>query len=689
MLKKLSPNIFSILLILIVPVLALWQVSFFANTMKWDMMDQFFPCRYFISDCLNHGIFPLWCPYINFGYPFAADPQSGLFYPFTWLVSFATGYNVYTIAAEYVVHIIIAGFSFFFFLRSFGLSKTTSVVFGIVYCLSGIFISNAQHLTWIISMAWMPLILRSFKNIFDDPNFAEAIKLALFFYLGLTGGYPGLFIIISYFFLFHTFFHFVILISKDQGIAFKKPFLFFSVSAILLLFLCSGYLYSFIESLPHIARGKPITLVEANNFPLSPRAMISVLFPFATTCSSFFMNTDISMTNVYCGFLLLPLLFISLVKTRAGSFEKGFLFFAVFCLLAALGKYFFVRSIIYKVLPGMNMIRHASIFRVFAVLGAVFFSAKGFEWLLNTMRVNEQISFIKKVFGVYFLFLLVVATYAFIKNAFHIFFLFPFSSVAIVSFNTTQNVFSHILLQIVIQLFLLSFIILVLCFKCIGAKSKTVLLGGIIVVDILVAVQMNLPATVISNVKPSDLQAKLNKMPKNFPLPALTPVDQFVHFSDGSTAPIWYNISFLKKIPAKDGFNSFYLQGVDDFYTSAEASSILKNPFVFANDSTTKFQIEKFNPCEMAVTYRAKNNPEITLLQSYYNGWKAFLNGKEIPHYQSHRNFISCNAVAGIHQIKFVYDKPIVRILFFFSAALLLLLIGVLVFTSKKNVFSS
>jgi hypothetical protein len=685
--KNFQRNSLSILLILIVPALALWQVSFFANTMKWDIMDQFFPCRYFISECLNHRIFPLWCPYINFGYPFAADPQSGFFYPATWIISILSGYDVYAISTEYIIHIMIAGIAFFSLLNGFKLSRVTSVVFAIVYCLSGIFISNAQHLTWIVSMAWMPLILLSFRNIFEKPHYVEAIKLALFFYLGLTGGYPGLFIILVYFFLFYTGFRFVLAISTSNWFFLKNAFLLFSLAAILAVLLCSGYLYSFIESLPYIARGKPISLIEANNFPLSPRAIISLFFPFATTCSSYSLGTDISMANVYSGFLLVPFLTIAFLKFRLENFEKGLLVFAVVCLMAALGKYFIVRSIIYKVLPGMDMIRHASIFRVFVVFTAVFFSAKGFNWLLNAVRKNEFIKTIQKGSIVYFVLLLTAFVSFLYGNGFH--FPFTFSSLSIAEFNTTQNVQSHILAQLAIQLFFLSLLIICFYLKAISVRNKGIIFCGIILLDILIAVQLNLPATVISNVKPAVLQAKLNTMPKDFPVPTLIAEEQFTHFSDGSTLPIWYNISFFTKIPAKDGFNSFYLQGVDDFYNSANASNVLKKSVVSFSDSAVKFQIEKFNPGEVVVSYQAGKNSELMLLQSFYKGWKAVVDGKEVVIYKGENNFISFNAEQGNHQVKFVYDKPVVRFMFFFSLILLLFLIGIIAFKRRFEFINS
>jgi len=674
--RKGLPNLVPILIILTVVTLSLFQVSFFRHTLKWDMMDQFFPCRYFISECFHHGVFPLWCPYINFGYPYYADPQGGLFYPGTWLLAATTGYHVYTMNIEYVAHVAIAGIAFFYLLKGFALDNYTAVVFGILYSLSGIFIGNAQHLSWIIAMAWMPLIILSLEDIFQIPTVKNALKLSLFTYLGLTGGYPGLVLIAGYFLLLYAAVRICIILIRDKNYVTGRRIIFMLVlSGMVFVLLSGGYLYSFVQSVPYITRSKPITIAEANNLPLSPKAMISFLFPFATVTQHLQLGTDISMANAFAGFLLLPFIFIAFLKGSTTGFQKVLLVFAIICLAAALGKYFFVRSIFFKVLPGLNMIRHASIFRTFMVLGLLAFAASGFEWLLHSISKEENRGFIKRLFIGYFVFLLLVAIYVFFKadDKFPVR-LLSLRDSPIRLFNSQFNVYSHILSQCSLQLVLLLIIILSLYVGALSAKTHKLLLCCVVMADIIIAAQWNLPGTATSEVRPSDLQARLAQMPEGFPVPPLVPVEQFTHVSDGSTLPIWYNISFFKKIPAKDGFNSFYLSSVDDFYGSGESSGILKRPVVFFNNSATKFSLDKFYPNEVIVSYRADTTNQFTVLQTLYPGWKVFIDGQPNMIEKSYHNFMSVQAPAGKHTIRFVFEPPVVMYLFFLTAGLFLII---------------
>ena len=647
-------------------------------------MNQFLPCRYFISESLRHHSFPLWCPYINFGYPFFADPQSGVFYPVTWLLSLTLGYNAYTIGLEYVLHVAIAAIAFFYLLKSFNLENYTAVTFGLVYCLSGVFIGNAQHLTWVVTMAWLPLILLCFKDTFENASLKSAFGLALFLYLGITGGYPGFFIILFYFFLVYAAVKLPVSLKNESREKAVTIVLFFVVTGVVLAVLAGGYLYSFSQALPYIARGKPVSLIEANNVPVSPHSLISLLFPFATAASSYQLDTDISMANMYCGLFMLPLVVIALIKVRLQFFHKAILLFAAICLMAAAGKYFYVRTLLYNLLPGMNMLRHAAIFRVFTVFGLVFIAATGFNWLIAAIRNKSETGILKAIFSGYFVLLAVALVVSYLKGSQSIHFLNIFNSKAVEEFSTHQNVYTHISMQLGFQLLLLLFFVALLFIKDVTVQVKAALLSMLIIADMFVAAQFNLPATVISNVKPAILQAKLDKLSKDYPVPALSPMGSFTHYSEGSTLPIWYNLSFFKKIPAKDGFNSFYLQQVDDLNASSKLDTFLKRPVVFFNNPQAQYTIEKFEPNDITVKCGLNANDTVYLQQNYYKGWSVNIDGQE---QQSQHELCSMSAqvAAGNHLIHFEFRQTMVIYLFLLSVISTILVIGALAGMSLRN----
>src|SRR5438132_6756306 len=63
-----------------------------------DHSDYFQPLRWFTADQLRHGRLPLWNPYSASGEPWLANPQTGVFYPPSWLfvaLPFSTAYVLY------------------------------------------------------------------------------------------------------------------------------------------------------------------------------------------------------------------------------------------------------------------------------------------------------------------------------------------------------------------------------------------------------------------------------------------------------------------------------------------------------------------------------------------------------------------------------------------------------------------
>jgi hypothetical protein len=179
------------LLLFLTAVLAMLPVAQFLHPLKWDMIDQAYPWRYFIGECLQDGILPLWNPYQLLGSPIHADPQSSAWYPVTWFFGFLIGYDIYVISIDFLLHIFLAGMGMFYLAKKLGFKDETAFLMGVSYMLSGFFTGNAQHFMWIISGAWIPFILGAFLQLRKAPSLPAAIMLALAFFMIMTGRLPG------------------------------------------------------------------------------------------------------------------------------------------------------------------------------------------------------------------------------------------------------------------------------------------------------------------------------------------------------------------------------------------------------------------------------------------------------------------------------------------------------------------
>jgi hypothetical protein len=694
MAEKLWENRLSILFLLIIPVLAFWQVSFFSYTMKWDIMDQFFPCRFLMSESFKEHSLPLWCPYINFGYPSYADPQGGFFYPVVWLIAYLTGYTAYTISSEFVLHIVIACFTFYLLLRSFPLSRTTCIVFALTYCLSGIFISNATHLSWVISLAWMPAVLFFFRRLLIRPGLLPSLGFALVTYLFLAGGYPGFFIILIYFLFIYGVYEISRLIIRHDFSAIKSIAGFGLLSAGVLLLLSSGYLYSIWQTIPLIERGEGLTVQRANTFPFSPAAMVSFLFPFVTACRTYATGTDITMTNAYAGLLLLPLLLFALWKAKTDSFQKQFLVFGFICLLASAGDYSFVRSWIYY-LPGMNMFRHAAIFRGFAVFGFLLFAASGFDWWLQRIKTDTR-SIEKYILPGFLFSLVVIFIVADVANSGFIAFPKKNFPNEFLLYNEKRNALTHLLAQCLVHLVLLG-IITAAYFFIKNKNLKTGIISGLMIADMIFAAQLNISATVIADVRPRALEATLVNIKQDFVAESKRPLYSFSHLTDGNTMPIWYNVSIFKKIPAYNGFNNFQLKGMTALAESSIFPEIINHPLCFfskdsdmKNDDDVKYEMTNFSPRRIDVKYTSAFASQIVLLQNSFPGWEIIYDGEKLPIEKAYGFFIKSRVPSGAHKVSFRFDPFLPKFFFWFTLGGFFCCAGIVFWlASKKTGFNS
>jgi hypothetical protein len=89
-----------------------------------DLASFFYPIHVFVSESLHAGEWPLWNPHLFAGMPFAADIQSGLFYPLNW-VFWLLGYPISYEKVEMLVlvHYWLAASFTYAFVRSLGLGR--------------------------------------------------------------------------------------------------------------------------------------------------------------------------------------------------------------------------------------------------------------------------------------------------------------------------------------------------------------------------------------------------------------------------------------------------------------------------------------------------------------------------------------------------------------------------------------
>lgn len=176
---------------------ALWQLTTFQHTLKWDAIDITLPWRYFVSDAIyQNGVLPWWNPFQHHGFAQGLSLES--WYPLAHLLGFLRPYDLYSLNIEYLLHLLIASFGFYRLARKMGITHQGALWGALVFPLTGFFIGNSQHTGWIVSGAWTPHVISSFLGWLEKQDLKNTLILVLMSFLLVSGGYIAYTIVTVY-----------------------------------------------------------------------------------------------------------------------------------------------------------------------------------------------------------------------------------------------------------------------------------------------------------------------------------------------------------------------------------------------------------------------------------------------------------------------------------------------------------
>jgi hypothetical protein len=128
-----------------------------------DIEGYHYPLYTYAHRLLRQGELPEWDASIYCGISYAGNAQAGLFYPPNWLVYFANrmhrGIRFWTIEALAFLHVWVAWFCAWLWLRHRARSDLAAALGASVVAYGGWMVSEMQHLGAIASYAWIPLAL--------------------------------------------------------------------------------------------------------------------------------------------------------------------------------------------------------------------------------------------------------------------------------------------------------------------------------------------------------------------------------------------------------------------------------------------------------------------------------------------------------------------------------------------------
>ena len=175
-----------------------------------DVAKYFFWHAHFIKAQFLSGSIPLWNPYYYSGHPFLANPQAFVFYPPTLLfvvLPLPWAFNLDT-----VLHIYLAALGMYCFVFNLTQSRTAGLAAAIIYSLNSYFVDNivAGHLTMLHTAALLPWIFYLTEKAYKEKKPILFVTAGMVLGLQILGGepqntyYTSLFLT-PYYFLRHFF----------------------------------------------------------------------------------------------------------------------------------------------------------------------------------------------------------------------------------------------------------------------------------------------------------------------------------------------------------------------------------------------------------------------------------------------------------------------------------------------------
>lgn len=680
---------FQIILLLITSVAAFG--SLFFHPPVHDFFNEFLPERFVLVNSIRHGIFPLWNPYQSMGTPIHADPQSGAFYPLLWVFAIFGEYTSISCAFDFILHAFIAACGFYALTFRFTKHRWVSCIAAAGYIMSGFFVGNAQHLSWIIAGAWLPWVLWACFSLFEDPNLKNALFTAIFAAFLLTGGYPGFAFVLVYIiltlFLYYAIRH---IHSKDfQGLWRLLAYCGFAFVGCVIL--ASPTLYSILSIRPHITRGEGLPY-ESIKESLTAPCLLSVFLPCSLCSNDIISHVDASMCSLFMGLLTPFFVVIGIIKNKNVPL---WIFFGtgILALLTAFGTNLPFHKFAYNYLPLISFIRLPALFRLFFIIPTLVISGVGIISVINEWpRFRKYLI----LFSGVTLILLAICLIFLLAS--------PFSQVK-------MSNHPRILTELGIGIALMAAALTIALFQ--RKESTSLLWVGLFLIDLLVHTHLCGPYTVY------DSRITHDAMPPDtyvtdYPIPdSLTSWQDIIH---EHPYYIWENAGcFRKEVEWKSRnplITKEHSRMTRDYWAS---DSVMRLPIAFfpsavSSDTTRSFydadtiftteiqtqhydstynsalRIREFSPKRIVIETRTNKARPLVLCQNIAPWWQATTEkGERVEIVAADHALLCIQAPQGQHTITFKYHRPILPILFILECfGIVAAMVFTLIYSRKK-----
>lgn len=146
----------------------------------WDVPDEYWGDLVYLCHSLRGGHWPAWNPFDRFGYPFAADPQAGLYNPLNHAICLITRGDppLFAASMRVPIYFVLGGCGMVAFLRALGIALVPALIGGTAFVLAP-FERSMWEVNPAYALAALPWLLWSLESLARKPSPRGAAIVAL------------------------------------------------------------------------------------------------------------------------------------------------------------------------------------------------------------------------------------------------------------------------------------------------------------------------------------------------------------------------------------------------------------------------------------------------------------------------------------------------------------------------------
>ncbi|MFA4905304.1 MAG: YfhO family protein [Candidatus Margulisiibacteriota bacterium] len=673
-----------------------------------DLSRYFYPLRHLMVEQARAGHFPLWNPYIFCGMPLLAAMQIGFFYPLTilyYLLPFDLAFNYYII-----LHYFLAACFTYLLMRHYQLGRPASFMSGMLFAFSGYLLSVSNMNTSLTSVVWLPLVVLWWDKVLARVQ-GNLHWFILFLAMMLLGGEPTIIYITIWLLFFYT-----LVMAREK----LKALGWLGTAVVAVLLLCMVQLLPFAELAMHSDRSGVAGFEFAAMRSLPFREVINVVFPFffgnmnvPGSYTEGLLGAQLQdwLISPYLGIFPLFFALLGFLKPDKRSWFWGGA--AAAALVLAFGKYTPLYGLLYKFIPGVSLIRYPVKYIFLATFSLAALAGFGFDDCLKRLKEN-RLGPVVVALGLLFIVMGIISLYV-RQNQFHIYQLlrglYPellnyheLVLAGLVKFNVQS------LVNLTYFVFAGLFIVYLAYKNLFTSGSLAIFFAAIIFLD-LAAVNISINRAsdpmVYHEVPPNiKILLKDQGLFRLFYTPELEETNRFVYGFDFNQALVDSQDQFAANrlltlhLFDSGGYESILLKAMrimrstmfekpfksyrplvdmmNAKYVAAERP--LKEPglkllkqsdygykkvYLYKNLKAWpravlfpkgRVKVMEYAPWQIDLLTSQDRPGELFLSETYYPGWRVFIDGKETKIEPSHKIFRQVRVPAGKHRVRFTYD---------------------------------